>query len=336
MKNVCIIGAGAIGGFIGTRLAAAQIANVSAVARGATLQSLREYGWRLRQNGDLIGGKVTASENPEDLGVQDLVVIAVKGPALASVAKTIAPLLGPQTIVLPAMNGVPWWFGDGLPALSGARLDSVDAGGDIAKAIPTSQVIGCVVHAATYVSEPGFVEHRMGNGLILGEPNGAATARLNRVADLLAVAGFAVTTSEHIRHDIWYKLWGNLTVNPISAITGATADRIIDDPLVRAYCSAAMHEAAAIGERIGCVIGEDPEDRHDMTRELGAFKTSMLQDVEAGKALELDSIVTVVSEIGKRVGVDTPYINSLLGLARLFAQSQNLYPSDPEDHKIGS
>ncbi|UGQ47914.1 2-dehydropantoate 2-reductase [Massilia endophytica] len=319
--KVCIVGAGAIGGFIGTRLAAAGGVQVSALARGATLDALRIHGWRLREGDALLTAPLAqASDSAADLGVQDLVVIAVKGPALGAIAAAIGPLIGERTVVLPAMNGVPWWFGG-----STGPLDSVDPGGRIAAAIPYGQVLGCVVHASTSQAEPGLVQHRMGKGLIVGEPEGGESARARVVAGLLSDAGFEVTLSPRIRYDIWYKLWGNMTINPVSAITGATADRLLDDPLVSAFCIAAMREAAAIGERIGCAISETPEDRQLVTRKLGAFKTSMLQDVEAGRPIELDSIVAAAREIGQRVGVATPNIDALLGLTRLFAQVRGLY-----------
>jgi 2-dehydropantoate 2-reductase len=324
--KVCIVGAGAIGGFIGARLAAAGTAQVSAIARGATLQSLRTHGWRLRQGDSLLQAPATASADARDLGVMDLVVIAVKGPALTSVAASITPLLGPQTIVLPAMNGVPWWFGQGIAALGDAPLDSVDPGGRISAAIPRRHVLGCVVHASAASIEPGLVQHKMGQGLIIGEPDGGESARARQVASLLGDAGFDVTLSARIRYDIWYKLWGNLTMNPVSALTGATIDRLLDDPLVRQFCSAAMLEAAAVGAQVGCAVDQSPEDRHAVTRKLGAFKTSMLQDVEAGRAIELDSIVTAVHEMGRRTGVATPNIDALLGLARLFGRVHGLYP----------
>ncbi len=323
--KICIIGAGAIGGFIGTRLATAGNAQVSAIARGATLQALKAHGWRLRQADQLVQAPAIASDNAEELGVQDLVVIAVKGPALAAVAPHIPPLLGPDTIVLPAMNGVPWWFNQGIPALEDAPLESVDPGGRIAAAIPLQHVVGCVVHASTAVAEPGLVQHKMGQGLIIGEPTGGESARTQRITGLLTEAGFDVTLSPHIRYDIWYKLWGNLTMNPVSAITGATIDRVLDDPLVRTFCSAAMREAAAIGEAIGCPLTQSPEDRHAVTRKLGAFKTSMLQDVEAGRQIELDGIVTAVWEIGRRIDIPTPNIDTLLGLTRVFGQVRGLY-----------
>ena len=325
MTKVCVIGAGAIGGFIGTRLALAGRAQVCAIARGATLAALREHGWRLREDDRLLQGPASASDDPHAFGVQDLVVVAVKGQAMTAVASAIAPLLGPDTVVLPAMNGVPWWFCQGTPGFD-APLESVDPGGTLARAIARERVVGCVVHASTSTSAPGLVQHRNGRGLIVGEPAGGHSARAQAIADLLAHAGFDLTHSADVRYDVWYKLWGNLTMNPVSAITGATIDRILADRLVRDFCSAAMREASAIGARIGCPIDQTPEDRHAVTQRLGAFKTSMLQDVEAGRPLELDAIVASVREIGRRVGVPTPSVDALLGLTRLFARVRGLYP----------
>jgi 2-dehydropantoate 2-reductase len=323
--KACVYGAGAIGGFIGARLGAAGH-GMSAVARGATLAALREHGLHLVQGGETIVAPVQAEEDPARLGPQDLVIVAVKGPALAAVAARIAPLLEADTMVLVAMNGVPWWFFDGLPGpYAGTRLASVDPDGAIAAAIPTRHVIGCVVHASCSTPEPGLVRHGMGAGLIVGEPGGGRTARVERLVGELGRAGFDAKLAERIQQNIWYKLWGNMTMNPVSAITGATGDRILDDPLVRAFCSAAMAEAAAIGAKIGCGVTQSTEDRHAVTRKLGAFKTSMLQDVEAGRPIELDAIVAVVREIGQKVGVPTPNIDALLGLARLFARVRGLY-----------
>jgi len=326
MTKVCIVGAGAIGGFIGARLAAAGRAEVGALARGATLQALQQQGWRLNTASGLVQVPARASSGAAAFGAQDLVVIAVKGPALTQVARDIAPLLGPNTLVLPAMNGVPWWFCHGMPGFPGGALQSVDPGGEIAAVMPFRQVLGCVVHASASTPEPGLVQHRMGRGLIVGEPQGGQSARAQAVVDLLADAGFDATQSADVRYDIWYKLWGNMTMNPVSAITGATVDRVLGDPLVREFCSAAMREAAAIGERIGCRIEQGAEDRHAVTARLGAFKTSMLQDVEAGRPIELDAIVSAVQEIGARLGQPTPNIDILLGLARLFGRSHGLYP----------
>ena len=324
--KVCIYGAGAIGGFIGTRLAAAGTAEVSAVARGATLEALRTQGWRLRQGGASIEAPLAGAGTPSELGVQDVVVVAVKGTALADVAERIAPLLASHTIVLPAMNGVPWWFVQGMPGVGDTPLESVDPGGRIAAGIPLPQVVGCVVHASTFTPEPGVVEHRNGTGLIIGEPSGGASARTDELAALLKAAGFDARASANIRHDIWYKLWGNMTMNPVSAMTGATIDRVMADPLVLAFCTRAMEEAGEIGARIGCAIEQKPEDRHKITRSLGRFKSSMQHDVEANRPIELDALVGVVHELGQRLGVATPNVDALLGLTRLFGRVRGLYP----------
>ena len=323
--KICIYGAGAIGGWIGARLAALG-EPVSVVARGATLAALQTHGLRLQQTEGLLQVPVQAADNAATLGVQDLVVVAVKAPALAEVARGIAPLLGPHTMVLTAMNGVPWWFFQGFGgAYAGTALKAVDASGAIAAAIPARHVVGCVVHASCALQAPGVVQHHFGNKLILGEPSGQQTERAKALAALLKRAGFEAPLSEQIQRDTWYKLWGNMTVNPVSALTGATTDLILDDPLVRDFISQVMREAKEIGARIGIPIDQQPEDRHAVTRKLGAFKTSMLQDVEAGKPVELDALVTVVQELGVLTAVPTPFTDALLGLARLQARVKGLY-----------
>ncbi len=323
--KVCIYGAGAIGGWIGSGLARAGC-SVSVVARGATLDALQLHGLRLNQGGRVSSQAVASSALPADLGVQDLVVLAVKAPSLPEVVRQIAPLIGPSTTVLTAMNGVPWWFLQGFGgALAGTRLTSVDPEGALAEGIPARHIVGCVVHASCSLDEPGQVHHHFGNKLILGEPSGEQTARVRQLAALLEKAGFEAPVSDQIQKDIWFKLWGNMTVNPISALTGATTDRIMDDDLVRGFISSVMLEAKEIGARIGIPIAQRPEDRHAVTLKLGAFKTSMLQDVEAGKAVELDALVTVVRELGVLTKVPTPFTDALLGLARLHARVHGLY-----------
>jgi 2-dehydropantoate 2-reductase len=319
--KVCIVGAGAIGGWLGAGFARAGC-KVSVLARGATLAALQLHGLRL---GD-VNHSVTAQSDATALGVQDLVVVAVKAPALREVARQIAPLIGPHTVVLTAMNGVPWWFFQGFGgALAGTRLNAVDATGEISCAIGAEHVIGCVVHASCSVDAPGVIRHHFGNGLIIGEPSGRTTGRVQALAALLVRAGFAATVSPQIQKDVWYKLWGNMTVNPVSALTGATTDLILGDELVRNFVSAVMLEAKEIGERMGIPIDQQPSDRHQVTLKLGAFKTSMLQDVEAGKAVELDALVTVVKELGTLTGVTTPFTDALLGLSRLQARVRGLY-----------
>jgi len=325
MNKVCIYGAGAIGGWLGVKLARAGC-EVSVVARGATLDALQTHGLRLQQGGETLSAPVRASANPAELGVQDLVVVAVKAPAMAEVAKAIAPLLGPQTVVLTAMNGVPWWFFEGFgDSYQGTRLKAVDPDGSIARAVPARHIVGCVVHASCSLKEPGFVQHHFGDKLIIGEPSGEKTSRVRELAALLEKAGYEAVLSDQIQKDAWYKLWGNMTMNPVSAITGATTDRVLDDELVRGFIHSVMLEAKEIGARIGIPIDQTPEDRHVVTRKLGAFKTSMLQDVEASKSVELDALVTVVKELGELTQVPTPFTDALLGLARLHARVRGLY-----------
>jgi 2-dehydropantoate 2-reductase len=324
--RICVLGAGAIGGFIGTRLAASGV-ETSAVARGATLAALREHGWRVQSDDGLLTAPVRAVGDAAELGVQDVVVLAVKGQSLDAALPALTPLIGPDTAVLAALNGVPWWFLDGFGGpCEGRRLASVDPAGRIAAAVPTRQVIGCVVHMACSTLEPGLVRHNKGTGLIIGEPDHGDSPRVRDLAALLRGAGLDATVSAEIQKDVWYKLWGNMTINPVSALTGATADRILDDELVLAFCHAAMREAAAIGAAIGCPIAERPEDRSQVTRKLGAFRSSMLQDADAGRTLELDALVGAVREIGAMVGEPTPTIDALLGLTRLSAGVRGLLP----------
>ena len=324
--KVCIYGVGAIGGWLGVHLAQAGC-SISAVARGATLQALRSSGLTLHQAGVTHTVQVQASDQPADLGVQDVVIVAVKAPALADVAAQIAPLLGPHTVVFTAMNGVPWWFLQGFGgALAETRLQTIDPTGAIAQGIPAAHVLGGVVHASCSVDAPGVIRHHFGNGLIVGEPSGQATPRAQDWVARLERAGLSASLSPQIQKDIWYKLWGNMTVNPVSGITGATTDLILNDDLVRGFISSVMLEAKAIGAQLGIAIDQQPEDRHAVTRKLGAFKTSMLQDVEAGKSIELDALVSAVRELGQLTHVATPFTDALLGLSRLHASVRGLYP----------
>lgn len=329
--RICVLGVGSIGGFIGARLAASGV-ETSALARGATLASLKTHGWRLIEmdgasgGGEIITAPVRASDDAAVLGRQHVVILAVKTHSLSAAVSGIGPLLGPDTVVLTAMNGVPWWFFDGFGGpCAGLRLESVDPGGRIAAAIPARSILGGVVHMSCSTAEPGLVRHYRGAGLIVGEPDNTDSVRLRELVAVLRGAGLEATASAGIQKEIWYKLWGNMTVNPVSALTGATADLILDDDLVRAFCHAAMLEAQQIGARIGCPIDGTPEDRNKVTRKLGAFKTSMLQDAEAGRPLELDALVGAVREIGAAVNVPTPYVDALLGLTRLSARARAVH-----------
>jgi 2-dehydropantoate 2-reductase len=328
--KITVVGLGAVGGLIAARLALAGH-EVSAIARGATLQAVRERGLRLRIGGAEHVACIAAADDPHALGPQDLVVIALKGQALPELAPALRPLMGAGTSVLPAMNGVPWWFLQTSAlrqrlAPDQLQLASVDPRGAIAEALPLAQVLGCVVHLTCSQPEPGVVAHGFGDRLIIGEPMGGESERVQSVAQLLTSAGFQAEPSADIRRDIWFKLWGNMTMNPVSALTGATADRILDDPLVRAFMLRAMAEAAAIGAQLGCPIQQTGEERLGIARHLGAFKTSMLQDSEAGRSLEIDALVGAVHEIGLKLGLPTPEVDTLLGLTRLMAQTRGLYP----------
>ncbi len=326
--KIAVVGLGAVGGLMAARLAAAGH-EVGALARGATLAAVRAHGLRLVAGGEQRVAPIEASDDAHTLGAQDLVIVALKGPALAAAAASMQPLLGPQTIVMPAMNGVPWWFLDAAPAgaaLGDRRLASVDPDGRIAAALPIERVLGCVVHLTCSSPEPGLIRHGFGDRLIVGEPGGGSSARVDAVCAALAGAGFRAEASADIRYDIWYKLWGNMTMNPVSALTGAESHRIIDDPLVLAFMLGTMEEARRIGARIGCAIEQSGQERMAVARELGAFKTSMLQDSLAGRPLELDALVGAVHEIGTRLGETMPHIGALLGLTRLMARERGLYP----------
>ncbi len=341
--KVCIVGLGAIGGlmagWMGLHLPPGRV-RLSALARGATLAAVREHGLVLEDAVGVRAVPIEASDDAAALGAQDLVILAVKGPALPAVLPALRVLVGPQTQLLTAMNGVPWWFFDGLaPPHRGLTLHSVDPGGAARAALPSAQVIGGVVHLSSAGVAPGRVRHVHGRALILGRAVGvpgasnapaaheATDTALQAVAGLLQASGFETTVSGCIQREVWFKLSGNLTMNPVSALTGATLDRMLGDPLVRHFCSAVMREAQAIGAVIGVPIAGDPEARHAVTAKLGPVRTSMLQDLQAGRPLEIDALVGAVQEIGRHLGLATPNTDALLGLTRLMARERGLYPN---------
>jgi len=323
--KICIYGAGAVGGLMAGWLARAGHA-VSVVARGANLTAIREKGLRVHSEGKETAYPVQADGDAAKLGAQDAVIVAVKGQSLAQVARGIGPLLGGHTSVVTAMNGVPWWFFDRLEFGGGKlRLESLDPGGALSRAMPTERIVGCVVHLAASTPEPGVIRHNMGRRLILGEPGGRNGARTQGIAEALAQAGFECVQSPFIEKDFWVKLLGNVSFNPVSALTLSTADRLIADAEVKAYMVAIMREVLAIGRAVGVDADIDPEARIDMARNLGKFKTSMLQDLEAGKSLEIDGLLTGTLEVARKAGVPAPFTESLSGLARLRAQSTGQY-----------
>ncbi len=326
--KICLYGAGAIGGLMGVRLAL-KGAEVSVVEVGPTLEAIQKNGLQVQTDGKMLTAKVTATNDPSTLGPQDLVIVAVKGPTLKFIAPKIGALLGPDTVIMTAMNGVPWWFFQGFGGeYAGTQLKSIDPDGSIAKGIPAERVIGCVIMLSCKLLGPGVAQHVSGNKLTIGEPNNCDSMRVRALGTLLTDAGFQVSVSPSIQKEIWLKLLGNMTHNPISALTGATLDRILNDKLASDLCIKIMYEAAAVGKKFGCVMTDTPEQRQESTRALGPFKTSMLQDVEAKKAVELDALVGAVSEIAEKVGVPTPYTDALFGLARVQARVLKLYPED--------
>ena len=315
--KICVYGAGAVGGLMAAWLARAGH-EVSAVARGAALDAIRRDGLRVRSKGGTESFRVKAESDPAKLGPQDYVLVTVKAQSLGAVADGIAPLLGKDTSVVTAMNGVPWWF-------RSLQLESLDPGGTLSRAIPADRIVGCVIHLAASTPEPGVVSHNMGTKLIVGEPGGRTTARTRRIAEALGGAGFEVVVSDSIEKDFWVKLLGNVSFNPVSALTVSTADRLIENREVKAYMVEIMREVLAIGRAVGVDADIDPEARIDMARALGRFKTSMLQDLEAGKSLEIDGLLAGTLEIARKAGVRAPFTESLYGLIRARAQSTGQY-----------
>ena len=316
--RIGIVGLGAIGGWITGRLAHAGHA-VSALARSSTLEALNAGGLRIREAEDDRSVRIRASADPSELGQQDLLVIGVKATALADAVESASAMIGPDTLILPMLNGVPWWFVPGDP------LRSVDPDGRIAANLPQSQLIGCVVHAACRRTGPAEVQVVHADKLILGEPGGGSSERVGALAALFEGAGIRVDRSDNVRRAIWYKLWGNATINPLSALTRATADKLLADAHLRSFMLEAMAELAEVGAAIGCPISENGEDRMAVTARLGSFKTSMLQDVEAGRPIELEALLGAPREIARRSGIATPKLDLLYAETRLMAENLGLF-----------
>ena len=313
----CVVGAGAVGGWIAAKLALAG-EQVSVLARGETLSRIEADGLLLTQAGETRSAALNAAADAQSLGPQDLLVIAVKAPALPGLTPKIADLIGPDTLIVPMLNGVPWWFAGDPP------LQSVDPDGRIAEALPAERLVGCVVHAACSRDAPNHVRVAYVDKLILGLPEGGTGERVGRLAALFERAGIPVEQSADVRRAVWYKLWGNATINPLSALTRATADKLLADAPIRAFMLEAMAELARIGSAIGCPIAESGEDRMQVTARLGAFKPSMLQDVEAGRPIELEALVGAPREIARRHRLATPALDRIYAMTRLMADSLGL------------
>jgi len=306
-------------------------ADVSLVARGAHLAAIKENGVKLLIDGGEKVARMPATDNPADLGPQDYVIIALKSHQAWDAAEQMKPLFGPDTAVVTAQNGVPWWYFHGLAGqYANLRLESVDPGERQWRAIGPERVIGCTVYPATEVIEPGVIKHVYGNAFGLGEPNRKETERLKRLAGVFETAGLKPRVYPEIRNDIWLKLWGNLCFNPISALTRATLDIIATDPGTRMVARNMMVEAERIGRRLGVHFRVDIERRINGAAGVGAHRTSMLQDLDRGRPLELDALLTSVQEMGRIVDLDTPYIDCVLALTQQMGKMSGVYPTFPE------
>lgn len=322
--RICIYGAGAIGGYLGVKLALAG-EEVSLVARGVHLEAIRRGGLRLQVGGEEFVAHLPATDDPSELGPQDYVIVAVKAHAAPGIVAPMQPLLGAETAVVTAMNGVPWWYFYGLEGpWRDRRLRTVDPGDAQWDGIGPGRAIGCVVYPATEIAEPGVIRHLSGNRFTLGEPSGEKTPRVRALAKALIGAGFRAPVRA-IRDEIWIKLWGNLCFNPISALTGETLDVVATDPGTSAVARVMMAEARRVGERLGVRFAVDVGKRIAGAAAVGPHRTSMLQDLERGRSLEIDALVTAVQEMGCLVEVETPTIDVVLALIRQRARRSGLY-----------
>ena len=324
--RVTVFGAGAIGGYLAARLAIAGKVDLSIVARGAHLDAIKANGLRLIEDGGESVAPVRAAARAEELGVQDYVVLALKAHSVGPALDQIAPLLGPETAVVTMQNGVPWWyFFKAGGALEGTRIQAVDPGGTIWSRLGPERVIGSVVYPAAEVDAPGLIRHVEGTRFSLGEPSGEKSERVTRLAKEMVKAGLQAPVREDIRSEIWIKLWGNLSFNPISALTGSTLAAIVADEGTRTLARAMMLEAQAIGETLGVRFPVAVDRRIKGAGDVGEHKTSMLQDLERGRPMEIDALVTAVQELGRLTGQPTPTIDSVLALVRRLAIERGSY-----------
>ncbi len=329
--RICIYGAGAIGGYLATGLAKAEGVELSLIARGAHLAAIQESGLTLFKEGEAETHRIRASSNPHELGVQDVVVNCLKAHQAWESARHLEPLLGAETAVVTCQNGVPWWYFHQLEGpYEGMRLDAVDRDGRQWTSIGPERAIGCSVYPAAEILEPGVIKHVYGDKFALGEPSGATSGRIEEISKAFEAGGFSAPILDDIRSEIWLKLWGNLCFNPISALTRATLDVVATDPGTRAFAKEMMLEAQQIGERLGASFRVDAERRISGAAKVGAHRTSMLQDLEAGKPMEIDALVTAVQEMGRIVGVETPFIDTGLALIQQLGRSCGLYPTYPQ------
>jgi len=323
--KICIYGAGAIGGYLGAELAL-NGADVTLIARGPHLAAMQENGLKLIKDGEERVAKVTATDNPAEAGPQDYVIVTLKAHSVPPISDQFAPLFHDETAVVWGVNGIPWWYFHGLEGdHTGRRIECLDPGGLLWDNLGPERMIGCAVYPAAEVPEPGVIQHVEGDRFSLGEPSGEKTERVQALSAALIEAGFKAPIRPKIRNELWVKLWGNLSFNPISALTHATLETIGSEPGTREIARRMMLEGQAIGEALGVRFAIDVEKRINGAVEVGAHKTSMLQDLERGRPMEIDALVTAVQEMGRVVGVDTPYIDAVLALVCQRAREAGCY-----------
>jgi 2-dehydropantoate 2-reductase len=326
--KICIYGAGAIGGYLGVQLARAG-ADVSLVARGPHLAAMRASGLKLLIGDEERVVRPRCTDNPAELGPQDFVIVCLKAHSITGVIEPMQPLLGPRTRIVTAVNGIPYWyFYKHGGRHEGSTLESIDPGGRQWRELTPQRAIGCIVYPATEIEAPGVIRHVYGDRFPLGEPSGETSSDVQRLSALFVEAGMQAPVLDRIRDEIWLKLWGNVCLNPISALTYATLEVICSDPATRALSKAIMLETQAIAETFGVKFRVDVERRIEGARKVGAHKTSMLQDLERGRPMEIDPLVTVVQEMGRLTQIPTPALDAVLALVAQRAKIAGLYGDD--------
>lgn len=316
MTSICVFGAGAIGGLMAAKLEMAGTP-VTVVARGPHYEAMRAKGLVLKSEGTETVTKPRVVNDPSSIGPQDYLVLTLKAHSLIPALAQIKPLIGPNTTIVTAINGIPWWYTYKLGGeFEGRRIDSVDPGGALSAAFPPAQVLGSIVYPAAEIAEPGVIEHTYGDRFTLGEPDGSRSERAAKLSEMLIKAGLKAPVRPRIRDELWVKLWGNMAFNPVSALTGATLDKVIADPGTHAVCRAMMVEGQAVAEKLGVKFALTVDKRIAGGAEVGAHKTSMLQDLEKGRPLEIEALLGAVVEMSEWVGVDMPIGRALLALVR--------------------
>ena len=328
-SKICIYGAGAIGGYLAACLHDAG-AKVSLIARGAHLKAIKENGLTLEINGQSRNYPLAASDNPADFGHQDYVIIALKAHGISHITQAIQPLLGPDTAVVSAVNGLPWWYfykANTQTELDDSPLISVDPDAGIWNLIGPERAIGCVVYPACEISTPGTIKHIEGERISLGEPSGQASERVAILSALMIKGGLKAPQKKRIRDEIWIKLWGNCSFNPVSALTGASLDKIAQDPETRKLVAEIMSECKQVGEALSIRFAVSIEDRINGAGRIIGHKPSTRQDIEMGRPLEIDPLVTALIDIAKQLQIDTPSLVSIAALLKLQARTLGLYSS---------